>query len=98
MPEKLCSYNFLKDILAKKKFVFHTCEIVEPILPSYAKFSCKHLLEVAIKSKDVMRYLPEADELDSKRVCKRWLVAIINTLDPTYFKEGIVFAENLRLK
>lgn len=43
-------------------------------------------------------YLPDVDELNPKRVSRAWLATIINTIDPTYFKELIIAAENRNFK
>jgi hypothetical protein len=59
MPLRLCSYEFLRDVLAKKKKLFHRVEIVIPKLPKHSSLSVKLMIEAAKKSKEVLEYLPD---------------------------------------
>ena len=53
------------------------------------------MIDVALKSETVKKYLPDEIELVPKRTCREFISAIINTLDPTFFPEAIDKADQL---
>ena len=69
-----------------------------PALPRSVGMSVKRLLEVAKKSKEVMSYLPDEDELTEKRTSREYIATVMNTLDPSFFPEAITRADLLRGK
>ena len=59
MPEKLCSYQFLKDVLSGKKLVLHNRDVVRPVIPGYAQTSTSRLLDLVKGSEGTLKYMPE---------------------------------------
>ena len=95
-PENLCSYAFLRDILAGKKKVFHSCEVVEPNLPKLRSLCLKCLIEMAKKNPTVMQYLPaDVETLKERMISHSYISAVINTLDSTFFDEALKKADLL---
>lgn len=88
-PYRLCGFDFLKDILRRKKSVFKTNEIVIPNLPVLQHLSVQKLIDKAKKNATVMQYLPDEESLTAKRTNKQFIAAIINTLDPRFIPDAL---------
>jgi hypothetical protein len=86
-PYRQCTYDFLRDVLMRRKKVFRREEVVTPALPKVPQFTIKRLIEAAKKSRVTLQYLPDPEDLTPKRINREFLATIIHTLDPTYFKE-----------
>lgn len=76
-------------MLSKTKRVFTTSQIAIPNLPDLQCLSIKKLLEVAKKCGTTQLYLPDLEDLQPKKVSKRFIAAIINTVDPAFMKDAL---------
>ena len=65
-------------------------------MPQYCELKVSHLIEYAKKSPEVLKYLPDDDCLDPKRLHREFLTSIINTVDPMFFINAIEEAEKRR--
>ena len=92
----MCTSFFLKQILKRAKYAFHNTEVTKANVPQYCELKVSHLIEYAKKSPEVLKYLPDDDCLDPKRLPREFLTSIINTVDPIFFINAIEEAEKRR--
>lgn len=91
--EAYSTINFMKDILSGKKKFFRRNEIKPVLVPMNPALSVKRVIEMVKKSKLIMNYLPNANELCHERISREYLFTIINTLDPDFFPGAIAELE-----
>jgi hypothetical protein len=85
-PKRLCSIQFLRDILSGKKKYFYTHDIAMINVCRIEHLTVKSVLDKIYNMPDVRVYLPDFDTEPEKRINRDYLFAIVHKLDPSFFK------------
>lgn len=88
-PFNLCSFEFLNQIMSKKKLVFKNVEVKISNVPQYKALTTERIYNMAYSSDRAKRYLPDPERVSSKRSSREYLCNIMNTLDEHFFQQAI---------
>ena len=63
-------------------------KVVYVNFPRLKPFSVQKVLKLALEHEEIKKYLSEKEEIDGFYLNRRFLFAIVNTLDPTFFERA----------
>ena len=81
--------TFLKAILNGSKKALGLRKVIYVNFPRLKPFSVQKVLRLALENEEIKKYLPEKEEIDGFYINRRYLFAIVNTLDPTFFQRAL---------
>ena len=64
-------------------------KVVYVNFPRIKLFSVQKVLKLVLEHDEIKKYLPEKEEIDGFYLNRRYLFAIVNTLDPTFFERAL---------
>ena len=77
--------GFLKDILSGRKKYFKLSEVKQANVPRYRELTIKSILQYALTHQRIKHYIPWMPDPTDPFIDRKFMVAIVNTIEPDYF-------------
>jgi hypothetical protein len=78
--------SFLKGVLANKKRLFKVFEAPPVNFKPPKELTVKQVLELALNDEDIALFLPDKVDIEDDYIDKKFLFAVVNALEPTFFQ------------
>ena len=86
---RYCSLKFIKQLFSGEKKFFYTKDITIVCVPRSTHISLKHVLRMVMERPEIMVYLPDITNVNTKAVDRIFLFNIVNTIDPYFFQKEV---------
>lgn len=87
-PKRNCTVHFLKQILEGTKSYFTNTDIPNVFVQKLDGLTVKSVLAQVYNVPEVRAYLPDFDENPERYINREYLFAIVNRIDPSYFRRA----------
>ena len=86
-PKRACPVSFLRAVLTGEKSYFLNSQIPYVYIDQLEGITIKNVLDRVYKHPEVRKYLPDYEEPE-KFIPRDWLFAVVNKVDPSFFKRA----------
>jgi hypothetical protein len=89
MPFSNCQIDFLRQVLAGKKNLLLSEELIPTVVPLLSEFSVRRIYDYFKNDERVMSFLPDITSKASKLPNREWVTTVVCSLKPTQMNFAI---------